>query len=144
MAIHQQVDTVIPSVIFGLLAGPTWEACDQGPRARNIESCISIPETPEIPTQPPHHATGRTHLAENHYHLLELLRLFRVDFIFMCPLLWLIGMTITSMWIPLRPVEDEVDPEKARKLEEMIVILHKKYSEASRIIFATWFTVENT
>ncbi|ODN83099.1 hypothetical protein L202_01311 [Cryptococcus amylolentus CBS 6039] len=75
----------------------------------------------------------------------------------MCPLLWLIGMTITSMWIPLRPVEDEVDPEKARKLEEMIVILHKvcctcgivtlstqKYSEASRIIFATWFTVENT
>ncbi|TYJ55217.1 hypothetical protein B9479_004047 [Cryptococcus floricola] len=42
---------------------------------------------------------------------------------FICPLLWLIGMSI--MWIPLRPVEDEVDAEKAQKLEEMIVILRK-------------------
>jgi hypothetical protein len=29
------------------------------------------------------------------------------------------------MWIPLRPVEEETDPEKAQKLEELIVILRK-------------------
>jgi hypothetical protein len=29
------------------------------------------------------------------------------------------------MWIPLRPIEEERDPEKAQKLEEMIVILRK-------------------
>ncbi|WWC98277.1 hypothetical protein V866_005168 [Kwoniella sp. B9012] len=40
-----------------------------------------------------------------------------------CPLLWIIGMCI--MWIPLKPVEEERDPKKAQKLEEMIVILRK-------------------
>ncbi|TYJ51607.1 hypothetical protein B9479_007810 [Cryptococcus floricola] len=42
---------------------------------------------------------------------------------FSCPLLWLIGMSI--MWIPLRPVEDEVDAEKAQRLEEVMVILRR-------------------
>ncbi|WRT70832.1 uncharacterized protein IL334_007831 [Kwoniella shivajii] len=42
---------------------------------------------------------------------------------FLCPLLWLIGMCI--LWIPLKPIEEEGDPEKAQKLEEMIVILRK-------------------
>ncbi|EAL21826.1 hypothetical protein CNBC5270 [Cryptococcus deneoformans B-3501A] len=42
---------------------------------------------------------------------------------FLCPLLWFIGMTI--MWIPLKSTEEEHDPEKAQKLEEMIVILRK-------------------
>ncbi|TYJ51156.1 hypothetical protein B9479_008289, partial [Cryptococcus floricola] len=40
---------------------------------------------------------------------------------FICPLLWLIGMTIK--WIPLAPVEEEADAEKAQRLEEMMVIL---------------------
>ncbi|OXM76446.1 hypothetical protein C364_05902 [Cryptococcus neoformans Bt63] len=42
---------------------------------------------------------------------------------FLCPLLWFIGMTL--MWIPLKSTEEEHDPEKAQKLEEMIVILRK-------------------
>ncbi|WVQ86103.1 hypothetical protein IAT38_008271 [Cryptococcus sp. DSM 104549] len=42
---------------------------------------------------------------------------------FLCPLLWLIGMCI--LWIPLKPIEEERDPEKAQKLEEMIVILRR-------------------
>ncbi|OXC70183.1 hypothetical protein AYX13_01092 [Cryptococcus neoformans] len=42
---------------------------------------------------------------------------------FLCPLLWFIGMII--MWIPLKSTEEEHDPEKAQKLEEMIVILRK-------------------
>ncbi|TYJ51813.1 hypothetical protein B9479_007608 [Cryptococcus floricola] len=42
---------------------------------------------------------------------------------FICPPLWLIGMTI--MWIPLRPVGDAVDAEKAQRLEEMLVILRR-------------------
>ncbi|OCF45504.1 hypothetical protein I317_00405 [Kwoniella heveanensis CBS 569] len=42
---------------------------------------------------------------------------------FVCPLLWFIGMCI--MWIPLKPIEEERDPEKAQKLEEMIVILRE-------------------
>ncbi|WVO20058.1 uncharacterized protein IAS62_001348 [Cryptococcus decagattii] len=42
---------------------------------------------------------------------------------FLCPLLWFIGMTI--LWIPLKSTEEEHDPEKAQKLEEMIVILRK-------------------
>ncbi|OXG46160.1 hypothetical protein J010_05888 [Cryptococcus neoformans] len=42
---------------------------------------------------------------------------------FLRPLLWFIGMTI--MWIPLKSTEEEHDPEKAQKLEEMIVILRK-------------------
>ncbi|WWC92440.1 uncharacterized protein L201_007398 [Kwoniella dendrophila CBS 6074] len=41
----------------------------------------------------------------------------------LCPLLWIIGMFI--LWIPLKPIEEESDPEKAQKLEEMIVILRK-------------------
>ncbi|KIR30214.1 hypothetical protein I307_00295 [Cryptococcus deuterogattii 99/473] len=42
---------------------------------------------------------------------------------FLCPLLWFIGMTI--LWIPLKSTEEGDDPEKAQKLEEMIVILRK-------------------
>ncbi|WVF67757.1 hypothetical protein IAT40_002517 [Kwoniella sp. CBS 6097] len=42
---------------------------------------------------------------------------------FLCPLLWFIGMCI--MWIPLKPIEEERDAEKAQKLEEMIVILRE-------------------
>ncbi|ODN83285.1 hypothetical protein L202_01456 [Cryptococcus amylolentus CBS 6039] len=54
---------------------------------------------------------------------------------FVCPLLWLIGMTI--LWIPLRPVEDEVDPERAQKLEEMIEILRRtELKYAKRCIWA--------
>jgi hypothetical protein len=30
-----------------------------------------------------------------------------------------------SLWIPLRPIEEEDDAEKAQKLEEMIVMLRK-------------------
>lgn len=30
-----------------------------------------------------------------------------------------------SLWIPLKPIEEEHDPEKAQKLNEMIVILRK-------------------
>jgi hypothetical protein len=37
------------------------------------------------------------------------------------------------MWIPLRPVEEETDPEKAQKLEELIVIL-RKVSGAARYL----------
>jgi hypothetical protein len=32
---------------------------------------------------------------------------------------------MTRLWIPLRPLEEERDPEKAQKLEEMIAILRK-------------------
>ncbi|KAK1923176.1 hypothetical protein DB88DRAFT_511733 [Papiliotrema laurentii] len=46
----------------------------------------------------------------------------------LCPLLWGIGMCI--LWIPLRSEEQETDPEKVQRLEEMIVILR----EASEII----------
>ncbi|TYJ51155.1 hypothetical protein B9479_008290, partial [Cryptococcus floricola] len=42
---------------------------------------------------------------------------------FVCPLLWVIGMTL--MWIPLAPVEEEADAEKAQRLEEMMVILRR-------------------
>ncbi|CAD6586969.1 MAG: hypothetical protein TREMPRED_004614 [Tremellales sp. Tagirdzhanova-0007] len=38
-----------------------------------------------------------------------------------CPLLWAIGMTI--LWIPLKPLEEEHDPEKAQTMDEMIAIL---------------------
>ena len=31
----------------------------------------------------------------------------------------------SSLWIPLKPLEEEADPEKAQKLEEMIVILRE-------------------
>ncbi|WWC65287.1 uncharacterized protein I303_107904 [Kwoniella dejecticola CBS 10117] len=40
-----------------------------------------------------------------------------------CPLLWFLGMCI--LWIPLKPVVEEADPEKAQKLDEMIVILRE-------------------
>ncbi|WVQ63593.1 uncharacterized protein L199_001746 [Kwoniella botswanensis] len=53
-----------------------------------------------------------------------------------CPLLWIIGMCI--MWIPLKPVEEESDPEKAQKLEEMIVILRKtEMKYAKRCAYGT-------
>ncbi|XAO23089.1 hypothetical protein I312_101867 [Cryptococcus bacillisporus CA1280] len=32
---------------------------------------------------------------------------------------------MTILWIPLKSTEEEHDPEKAQKLEEMIVILRK-------------------
>ncbi|OCF78940.1 hypothetical protein I204_00884 [Kwoniella mangroviensis CBS 8886] len=53
-----------------------------------------------------------------------------------CPLLWIIGMCI--MWIPLKPIEEESDPEKAQKLEEMIVILRKaEMKYAKRCAYGT-------
>jgi hypothetical protein len=33
------------------------------------------------------------------------------------------GADENSLWIPLKPLEEETDPEKAQKLEEMITIL---------------------
>ncbi|WVW80569.1 hypothetical protein I302_102555 [Kwoniella bestiolae CBS 10118] len=53
-----------------------------------------------------------------------------------CPLLWFIGMCI--IWIPLKPLEEESDPEKAQKLEEMIVILRKtELKYAKRCAYGT-------
>ncbi|WVQ74226.1 hypothetical protein IAR50_003822 [Cryptococcus sp. DSM 104548] len=60
---------------------------------------------------------------------------------FLCPLLWLIGMAI--MCIPLSPVEEEVDPERAQKLDEMIVILRKcelKYARRCAWSFGAFST----
>ncbi|WVR09757.1 hypothetical protein IAU60_006833 [Kwoniella sp. DSM 27419] len=42
---------------------------------------------------------------------------------FLCPLLWFLGMCI--LWIPLRPVEEELDLERAQKIQEMITILRR-------------------
>lgn len=38
---------------------------------------------------------------------------------------WHVTFHFSSMWIPLKSTEEEHDPEKAQKLEEMIVILRK-------------------
>ncbi|WWC72679.1 uncharacterized protein I206_106643 [Kwoniella pini CBS 10737] len=54
-----------------------------------------------------------------------------------CPLLWFIGMCI--IWIPLKPVEEEADPEKAQKLDEMIIILREaelKYAKRCAYSFS--------
>ncbi|WVQ95323.1 hypothetical protein IAU59_002419 [Kwoniella sp. CBS 9459] len=64
---------------------------------------------------------------------------------FLCPFLWFIGMCI--MWIPLKPIEEERDAEKAQTLEEMIVILREtelKYAKKCMwgfIAFAVLLTV---
>lgn len=34
-------------------------------------------------------------------------------------------MLINRLWIPLKPLEEETDPEKAQKLSEMIAILRE-------------------
>ncbi|ODN97892.1 hypothetical protein I350_07527 [Cryptococcus amylolentus CBS 6273] len=105
-------------------------------------ACPTSSESPETPTQPPAYSGA----AQYDFSLgspseVELLSeslppyeeestmepktlattLWRYGFV--CPLLWLIGMFI--LCIPLRPVEDETDAERAQKLEEMIVILRK-------------------
>ncbi|ORY28033.1 hypothetical protein BCR39DRAFT_446188, partial [Naematelia encephala] len=48
-----------------------------------------------------------------------------------CPLFWAVGMCI--LWIPLKPIEEEQDVEKAQKLEEMLVILRK-----TELKYARW------
>ncbi|ODN72683.1 hypothetical protein L202_08122 [Cryptococcus amylolentus CBS 6039] len=68
---------------------------------------LASPESPEIATQPPAYSGN----VRSQYDLSLGLAS------------W--GVSTESIWIPLRPVEEEVDFERAQKLEEMIEIFRR-------------------